>query len=156
MYVLHRRVTSMSIYPVLLSRVGNFHPMFPTTSELSLLLLLAEMICKEHQSCRQRIKGWLRRSKQWLYQALGFEQLDQWLLQEMIYAKKRWYHLEVSINTYLGVLLINAVLDQVKPLVWILLVEIIKAATPHIGITAYQLLNHTVKVWKAVRDGLER
>ena len=95
-----------------------------------------------------RYQNW----KDMLYRQLGFEQVDQWLLKELLFPE--WSKLGILINTFWGVVIFNAIIDQLKPIVWTLLVEIIKAATPHLGATALQLLNHTVAVWRALRGGL--
>lgn len=116
-------------------------------------LILSLMLIRFHfffQWIGDRYQYW----KEWLYDKLGLKQLDQWLIKELIFPEHS--ALGVWINTFIGVILINVVLDQIKPFVWGLLVEIIKAATPHLGATAFTLLNHTAQVWKAVRSGLEK
>lgn len=64
--------------------------------------------------------------------------------------KAKWYHASTSLNTWIGFVVANTLLDPIKPV----LLETIKTAIPTIGTAAEKLLNYTASLAKAIRDSL--
>lgn len=64
--------------------------------------------------------------------------------------RTKWYHASQFINTWLGFIIANTLLDPVKAVIF----ETIKAATPLFEVAANYFLNYTAKVSQAIRDSL--
>ena len=84
---------------------------------------------------------------------LFMQKLDQ-IEQRLEHCKQptsaKFYHAQIVLNTWVGFIFANTLLDPIKPI----LLETIKTAIPTIGIAAEKLLNYTASLTKAARDSL--
>lgn len=123
------------------------------------ILLLLTIIISQPRAFLQWVRGKSEDFIEWLYDTSGLKQLDQWLLKELLFPEQSTF--AIRMNTLFGFIILNIIFNQVfldplKLTLQILSEEIIRAAAPHLGATAYQILNHTVKVSKALRSGLDK
>lgn len=135
-----------SSYAQYLSRQGSISQP-PTLREIQLL----ELLVRYYQQHQQRIpRMWhsvclkMKDLTSWLYRGLGFEELDRMIIEHLVTGKYSPTFLQ---NTWVGFALTYFVLETLKTPAGDWFVELLKAATPHLGVPAFNNLNHTVKVF---------
>lgn len=131
--------------------------------EIDLLVELLQLY-QEHRP--QRLKRlWTRvcdLSKQLtckLYRATGFAEWDRLILEQFLFCKHKRLTAKYNLSeSWFGWSVATSVLTialsylQQSPATVETLLEIAKAATPHMGVTTFQQLNRTAKVSSQFRD----